>query len=150
MPSRAPSHRWVDMGDHHRSQTHRRSTAHVSKAHVSHRTSKATKRTASSHHRTAPHRTSKSRHAAVHHKASPALSKKAIRRCHSMTYRQLLRHKDCAQLLQTEIKSAAHPKHRLASRKSAARNHHKTATKHHTAVRHHETRHSKSKKRHRS
>jgi hypothetical protein len=67
-----------------------------------------------------------------------------------MSYHQLLRHKDCAQLLQSEIKAAAHSKHRSASRKSAAKTHHKSATKNHTAARHHETRHTKSGKHHRS
>ena len=144
MPSRAPSHRWVDMGDHHRSHQHHRSTARVS-----HREGNARQQASHSHHRATSNRTAKSHHRASHHRAGPTLSKKTIRRCHKMTYHQLLQHKDCAQLLQSELRAAAHSKHRSANRKSAAKHHHKARTAHHKVVHRRETGHSRSARRHR-
>lgn len=142
MPSRAPSHRWVDMSNHHQSQTHRRSTARVS-----HRKGNA-RQAGHSHHRAASNRGGKSHHHPSH-RARPALSKKAIRRCHKMTYHQLLEHRDCAQLLQSELKAVAHSKHRSADRKSAAKHHHISRTAHQRIVHRHQTRRSTSAKRHR-
>jgi hypothetical protein len=68
------------------------------------------------------------------------MSKKAVRRCHGMSYRQLLRHKDCAALLQRELRAAAHAKHRSG--------HHK-ATKRHKTTHHHSTRHTSARHRRR-
>jgi hypothetical protein len=69
------------------------------------------------------------------------MSKKAIRRCHGMTYRELLRHKDCALLLQRELNATTHSKHRSAKHKSTAARH--------KSVRHHETKHKVSSRHHR-
>ena len=125
MPSRAPRHRFVDMGEHHRSPAHHRTTRST------HRAKHAA--THSRHHAT-------SRRRGHAHRVAPAMSKKAIRRCHGMSYRQLLRHKDCAALLQRELSAAAHSKHRSG--------HHK-ATKRHKTIRHHSTRHTSARHRRR-
>ena len=129
MPSRAPRHRWVDMGEHHSSRARHRTT------HVSHRTTHVSHRTKTAR------RSVHGRHSAhAHHTAAPSLSKKAIRRCHGMTYRQLLRHKDCASLLQSELNAAAHSKHHSRKHKASVTRH-KTARKHEAkhkpATRHH-------------
>jgi hypothetical protein len=57
------------------------------------------------------------------------MSKKAIRQCHGMTYRQLLRHKNCAALLQSELGASEHSKHR-SKKHTAASKRHKSASNH--------------------
>ena len=135
MPSRAPRHRWVDMGEHHSSRAHHRTT------HVTHKSSPR-------HHRTTKSRRSDRSHRSTHahHKATPSMSKKEIRRCHSMTYHQLLRHKDCAALLQTELNAAHHAKHKTAARRHKAGDKHQARQK----ARHRETRHRTSGRHRRS
>jgi len=136
MPAREPRHRFVDMGDHRTSHAH-------------HRTTKASHRTTSSKHRATSKQRPTSKHGATHehgrastrhrvtsrhHAVAPSMSKKAIRQCHSMSYRQLLRHKNCAALLQSELNAASHAKHRSGK--------HKTSAKRHKTVSRHETRRS--------
>ena len=100
MPSKRPSHRWVDMGDHHAKRTHRASKPRHHQAARSHHKVK------SSH-----HRRSAARPAKVH------LSRKTIRQCHAMGYRQIMRHKNCRMLMKQEI-AAADKKHASKARKA--------------------------------
>jgi len=114
MPSARPSHRWVDVGRHHASRTRH----HARKSHA----------TPSKHRRVhAKHRTA--------HKAKPMhFSRKTIRSCHGMSYRQIMRHPSCRALMKQELAAPAH-RHR-ATRHKAAR--HKAAAKarrHHSAKR---------------
>jgi hypothetical protein len=108
MPSSRPSHRFVDMGSHRSSR-------------VTHRARPAKHHASASKHRL--HGRAR-KHAA--HKDKPLhLSKRTIRQCHAMTYRQIMRHGSCRALMKQEL-AASSTKHR-ASRK---------ATSHHRA-RHH-------------
>jgi hypothetical protein len=118
------------MGEHHSSSVRHHTT------HVTHKARRASHR--ATHDRRSEH-ARRSRHA--HHEATPSMSKKAIKRCHSMTYRQLLRHKDCASLLQRELNATTHSKHRSGKHKAAARRH--------KSSRHHETKHKVSSRHHR-
>ena len=132
MPSRAPSHRYVEMGGHSSSAHHRSSkTGH-------HSTSKT--------HHTARHSRKAERHEAharhgkkSHHEAAPTLSKKQIRQCKKMNYSQLLKHHNCAALLQSELKSESRSKHRSHSTKAAKhkKSEHRHATSRKASVRHH-------------
>lgn len=127
MPTREPRHRFVDMGGHHRSSANHRATRtrhSTSEAH--HRSTKTGRRAKSSRHEAAHGR----HHRATEHRATaPAMSKKAIRQCHGMTYRQLLRHKNCAALLQSELGASEHSKHR-SKKHTAASKRHKSASNH--------------------
>jgi hypothetical protein len=111
MPSARPSHRWVDMGDHHaRRVRHRAAPTHHHATRTQHRRTQA-------HHRPA-------------HKARPAahFSRRTIRSCHGMNYRQIMRHSSCRALMSQEIAAAAHRNHRATHR-------HRTAA--HKARQHH-------------
>jgi hypothetical protein len=117
------------MGDHP-SRVHRRTThaAHRT-THVSHRVTKERSRSAHARHKSHEHA-----------KAVPAMSKKAIRRCHGMSYRELLRHRDCAALLQREVDASSHAKHRSKSHKAASKRHkreRRNERRHRTSARHH-------------
>ena len=105
MPSARPSHRWVDVGGHHRS-----SAKHKARA-VRHHATKA-----KAHGR----RTHAARRAA--HKARPLhFSRKTIRQCHAMSYRQIMRHSSCRAMMKQEL--AAAPKHKAKARHHSARHH---------------------------
>jgi hypothetical protein len=115
MPSSRPSHRFVDVGTHHAGRAHHRAgaTHHVS-----------AKRT---HHRGRSHA---SRHAA--HKVQPLhLSRKTIRSCHAMSYRQIMRHSSCRALMKQELAAPVHG-HRTSHRAT----HHKASARHHRTRRH--------------
>jgi hypothetical protein len=105
MPKARPSHRWVDVSKdypthsrHHAKRTHHRTSAH-------HRRHSAT------------------RHRATHH---PALhfSSRTIRRCHRMTYSQIMRHSSCRALMKRDLDARAHRHHHASRHHSSARRHH--------------------------
>lgn len=134
MPAREPRHRFVDMGGHHTSHSGHHSTR------SSHHATK------SSHHSTrhsskARHHETHARHTSKHsrHEAAPKLSKKQIRQCKKMNYSQLLKHHNCAALLQSELKSESRSTHRSHSSKAAKhkKNEHHRTTSHKTSVRRH-------------
>jgi hypothetical protein len=106
MPSARPSHRRVDIGNGHASRVRHRATP--------------TRRTHAHHHQAA-------------HKARPAahFSRKTIRLCHGMNYRQIMRHSDCRTLMSQELATTAHH-HATHHHKPAAHR----ARQHHSARRH--------------
>jgi hypothetical protein len=102
MPSARPSHRWVDMGGRHASRV----SSHAARTH--HRAARTQSRRTHARHRAA-------------HKARPAhFSRRTIRSCHAMNYRQIMRHSSCRALMSQEIAATAHRSHRAA-------HHHRTA-----------------------
>jgi len=115
MPSARPSHRWVDVGGRHASRTRH----HARKSHA----------TPSKHRRAhAKHRTA--------HKAKPMhFSRKTIRSCHGMSYRQIMRHPSCRALMKQELAAPAHrhraTHHKATRHKASAHN----ARRHHSAKR---------------
>ena len=121
MPKSDPHHRWVDTGGNRSSAKrhetvrtrHKASTAHRSKTRA-HRS-----KTTAHHAKAKAHRTP-ARPAAVH------LSRKTIRQCHAMSYKQIMGHKNCRALMQQEL--AAADRHRATAHKHKA----KTARKHST------------------
>ena len=140
MPTREPRHRFVDMGGHS-SGAHHRTTK------TSHRASSKSHHTTSKNHHPTRHSKKTERHESharhgkkSHHEAVPALSSKQKRQCKKMSYSQLLKHSNCAALLQSELRSESHSKHRSHTSKAA---------KHKKAERHHATSHKASVKHHR-
>ena len=141
MPSREPRHRFVDMGDHRSSHSsHRalRSSRHSAKS--THHSVKASRHSTRHSGKPTRHETHR-KHTAKHsrHVAAPKMSKTAIRKCHGMSYRQLLKHSRCVDLLQRELKSQSRSKHRSHTRKAAT---HRRVDRHHvsgrkTSARHH-------------
>lgn len=130
MPRTDPHHRWVDTGDHrssaksHRAtRTHKASTAQRSKtrAHRSKTTAHRSKTTA--HHSKARAQRAPARPAAVH------LSRKTIRQCHAMSYKQIMGHKNCRALMQQEL-AAADQRHRTTAHKHKAKTKAKATRKH--------------------
>jgi hypothetical protein len=99
MPSARPSHRWVDVSGHHRSSTKHK--ARVARHHGT---------------KAKPHRrTHVSKRAA--HKARPLhFSRKTIRQCHAMSYRQIMRHSSCRAMMMQEL--AAEPRHKAKAHKT--------------------------------
>jgi hypothetical protein len=114
MPSARPRHRWVDMGDRHRSRAHRHARP------TRHHATRTHHRRSSAHHRPA-------------HKARHAMhfSKRTIRTCHRMTYRQILRHGSCRALMKQELAATAHRRHHARHKASA----HRHKARHHRATR---------------
>jgi hypothetical protein len=112
MPSARPSHRWVDMGDRRAGRTHHhaRSTRH--------------------HARSAHHHVARPQHRRTHahdrsaHKARLAhFSRRTIRSCHAMNYRQIMRHDSCRLLMSQELAARAHRHHHRAAAHRARRHH---------------------------
>lgn len=90
-----------------------------------------TQRHAPSHRRAQAHR--RARHAAAHHRARTHrhaahhyFSKRTIRQCHRMTYRQIMRHRYCRMMIRQDLGAARQHSHRV---------HHRT-TRHHRTHRH--------------
>ena len=99
MPKARPSHRWVDIGDHHsRRMRHHATPSHRQRTHAHHLARLA------------------------HHPAGHA-SRLQIRRCHSMSYRQIMRHSSCRTLMRQELAAAEHRHHHAAH--AATRRHHR-------------------------
>ncbi len=81
-------------------------------------------------HRTVHHRRRAHHHVTRHHHASQQvvhLSKRTIRTCHRMTYRQILRHGACRELMRRELRASN--RHHHASRHRAHR--HSRRHRHH-------------------
>jgi hypothetical protein len=97
--------------DHHRTTARHRATPH-------HRATANHRATARRH--TTAHQVTRELHPAVH------LSKRTMRQCHKMTYRQIMQHSSCRALIRQDL--AAAERHH-----STAHHHAKTAhsTKHH-------------------
>jgi hypothetical protein len=85
MPARAPHHRWVDVG--------------TGGGHAHHG------------HHAVQHRALHRRHAARPRHETRHLSKRAIRFCHGLTHRQMLRHSTCRALAQHQHKAVRHRHH---------------------------------------
>jgi hypothetical protein len=95
--------------DHYRPAGHHRARAHQ--------------------HRTVHHRRRAHHHVARHHHASRRvvhLSKRTIRSCHRMTYRQILRHGACRELMKRELRASN--RHLYASHRRSS--HHRRAHRH--------------------
>ncbi|WP_028969558.1 hypothetical protein [Sphingomonas sp. URHD0057] len=112
MPSARPSHRWVDVGGHHSS----RARHHARKAHA--------------HATPSKHRRAHASHRSAHKARPMHFSRKTVRSCHGMSYRQIMRHPSCRALIKQELAAPAH-RHRAAHHKASA---HK-ARSHHSAKR---------------
>jgi hypothetical protein len=118
MPKTDPHHRWVDTGGHrssgkrhHTAQTHHRAaTAHHSKA--------------KGHHSKARARRSTAHQPAVH------LSRRTIRQCHAMNYKQIMKHGNCRALMRQELAAADH------HRRTTAHKHKAKTARHHSTKRH--------------
>ena len=110
--------RWVDVGNHHASH---------SRSHASHSRSHATR----SHERRT-HTSHRERHAdrAVSH-----LSKRTIRSCHRMSYKEIMRESDCRTLMSQEL-AAAQNRHDRAGHRHKGAAHRHTATQRHHHARH--------------
>jgi hypothetical protein len=124
MPSSRPSHRWVDVGGHHTaSSRHHAATSHR----------QATKKHNAKDKHHAKHVTEK--HHATHKHSAPHLSKRTIRQCHSMTYKQIMKHSNCRDLMSHEIETAEQ-KHRHASHHKG-KAHHNSKAHNHSKAHHH-------------
>lgn len=118
MPRAKPSHRWT-------TSNHHVATGHHSTTQAHHRTTSAHHRTTSTHSRAthaarrsahATHRRSHERKEAVH------LSRKTIRQCHGMSYRQIMRNSNCRALMSQELEAAS-ARHQSKHRHSATQRH---------------------------
>jgi len=118
-PKAEPSHRCVNTcGGHHSSSHHQASTHH-----------KSTKAKKASHkHGKAGH---ESRHQAKH------FSKKTIRQCHKMTYKEIMAHRNCRDMMTQDLDKAGHKKTHSKSSKHHKSSKHQKSTTHHKSTKHH-------------
>jgi hypothetical protein len=94
MPRSRPSHRWVDVSGHHASRTqHHAKQASHRKVHASQRRSRAA------------HASHRRGHAAAR-AAQP--SARLMRRCHKMSYTQIMRNGSCRELMRQDLAVAPH------------------------------------------
>ena len=117
-PMPSTRHRWVDVGDRHSSRAHHAAATHHTAA--------------SSHHKPTRAKTHAAKHSAKHKAKAAApqhFSKRTVRQCHGMSYREIMHHSSCRALMSQEL-AASSEHHR--TKHHAAR---KTA-KHHSAKRH--------------
>jgi type IV secretory pathway VirB10-like protein len=117
MPRARPSHRFTTGGEH-------RTT------HPQHRTTHARHATSESHHRvTRTHREAARAHHGKRHesKAAAKPSKRTIRYCHGLNYREIMRHSSCRALMSQELSASTHRSRRAAHKHRSA--HHKKIAK---------------------
>lgn len=129
MPSSRPSHRWVDMGEHHVSRgRHKAAPArHVSKSDLR----RGRKKLAAEDHRSLRHHGRSDVRRSHRELAKDRPSAKTIRRCHDMSYKQIMRSSSCRALMKQELSGLEH-RDRPAShhRKSASHRHAVKAHRH--------------------
>ena len=129
MPSSRPSHRWVDMGEHHVGRArHKAAPArHTTKSDLrrSRRKLAAEDHHSRHHHgRTDVRRSHKER-------AKDRPSAKTIRRCHDMSYKQIMRSSSCRALMKQELSGLEHrDRHASRHEKAASRRHEVKAHRH--------------------
>jgi hypothetical protein len=105
---------------------------------VRHRTAEprhaTTRRHATKHHEsTKERRTAKRTHARHEQREATHLSKRTIRQCHAMSYKQIMRNSNCRSLMKQELASSEHrPSHASRHHKSS----HKSASSHRKASTH--------------
>lgn len=104
MPRARPSHRWVDLGETHKSRSHRHS-ARTHRQHTKHR-----------------------QHANKRSRAAQPTSR-MTRRCLSMSLRQAMRQTTCRSLMRHNLQSSAPRHHASARRHNAAHHRHRHRAK---------------------
>lgn len=144
MPSSRPSHRWVDVGGHSRTRAHH-------KASPSHRASDRQVRRSRTHERLGAHERARSRERTHNHERGRArdrdhhrshdetarLSTRQIRRCHGMSYAQIMKHSDCKTLMRQELGASEHRRDHGSRSKKTIRVHRHHVRKHAHSARHH-------------
>ena len=132
---------------HHKTTQQRRATKHQVSRHEH-----DTKRNRSANARTKAHHGTTERHRQAHeHQKTLHLSKRTIRQCQDMSYKQIMRHSNCRALMKQELESADRQHSRASRHRSSAKDHssaHHRASTHH-ARSHRDTAHRRSAKRHR-
>jgi type IV secretory pathway VirB10-like protein len=116
MPRARPSHRWT--------------TSEHRTTHPQHRSTHARHATSGNHHRsTRTHREAARAHHGKRHesRAAAKLSKRTIRFCHGLSYRQIMRHSSCRELMSQELRASTHRSRRAAHKHSGA--HHRKVVK---------------------
>lgn len=93
-PARAPR----EHDPNYRRSSHRQSASH-------HHT--ATRHHATAHHATTRHKNRSHHQKASHHAGRQYFSKKTIRQCHGMTYKQIMRHKNCRTMMKQDLQTTA-------------------------------------------
>jgi len=152
-PMPSTRHRWIGATENHTTTPHRRQTSTrrsiVREHHASHdRDAKKDRHVAhdrkSSHDRRLAHdrRTTHERRAKHEERQTVHASKQTIRKCHNMTYKQIMRSSSCRALIRQDIEGAEKPRHgakhdrHSSKRDPKAKTHvtkHKAATKHHSS-----------------
>jgi hypothetical protein len=116
-PARAPR----EHDPNYRKSTHAKRSASTHQAKSHHRST--THHKAKTHHASRTHHKGKTKH----HASRMYFSKKTIRQCHAMSYRQIMAHKYCRVMMEQDLDKAGKPKRR--------------ASTHHRSTRHHKARH---------
>ena len=126
MPSARPSHRWVDVGGHRTARSHHDTVRGHHEA------------ARSSHHATTARNRRAHAHQSRKHEREPAvqLSRREIRQCHKLSYRELMRNSSCRDLMRQELGAADHARHHAThGKKSKARRHETSRKEDHKARR---------------
>lgn len=133
MPSSRPSHRWVDMGGNHarRTEHHAKKVSHH-KARASHRGSHAS---ASASHRRS-HASASASHRRSHAKKAAPPSPRVMRRCHKMSYKQIMRSDSCRALMRQDLAASAHSERSHRHKVVKTHRAHTSRQRHHSSRRH--------------
>jgi hypothetical protein len=119
MPSARPSHRWVDVGRHRAAHSHHETArGHHEAARSSHHATTARNRRA--------HAQESRKH---EHQSAVQLSRREIRQCHKLSYRELMRQSSCRQLMRQELGAADHARHHATHSKKSKAHRHETSRK---------------------
>ena len=144
-PMPSSHHRWIGATEHHAtSPHHRQASTHHATAREHH--ASRDRHSANDRHASHEHRASHGRHAAHEDREVVHASKKTIRKCHGMTYQQIMHSSSCRSLMQQDIEGAEQPRHHRASHKHEVSKHDRKAhgkdsTHHASAHRHSSSRH---------
>ena len=137
MTKARPSHRHVDLGEHHtRRASHVTATVHHRTTRKHHDATRARKKTRGHREGTRAHKRTRAEEQVAH------LSRNAIRRCHNMDYRQIMRSSSCRALMKQELGASERSHGHSTNRHKATKRHHSAAKHRHATTRRHSTRRS--------
>ena len=151
-PMPSSHHRWIGAASEHRAATtHRRQAAtrrpSAQERHAAH-DGHATKDRHSARDRHAAHdrRSAHDRHSSREQHETVHASKKTVRKCHSMTYQQIMRSSSCRALMRQDIEGAEKPRHQAKHDRKSSK-HDRNASRHDRKTRDRDAKHDTAKHR---
>lgn len=139
-----PHEHYPSSGRHQHSTHTPRAKAHHDatrrhSAHQNHHAAKTSRKKAK--HETTRRNSAHKNHQVTHERSrAPHLSKQTISQCHKMTYKQIVQHKYCRQLMEHDLDAKQRQRHESAKHKTKSRHsttsHRKSSKRHHSSAHH--------------